>query len=132
MKEHLYSKKIMYSILVITTLLSVGINAYQQKTYAQGSIAETPYGGQNLFQITCTCSANTLIYILDYTTSNTLALVYQPGASTLYESQNIYGTYLLGTYQEGGGICEIVVGPTCVELTSDGQMGSAPGTGTSL
>jgi len=98
---------------------------------AHAQLGETPYGGQNLFQITCTCSANTLIFLQDYSSSSLLRLVYQPGVSTLYDNYNTLGTYLLGSYLEGSGICEVVSGPSCVEIASDGEMGFAPGTGTS-
>ena len=117
------------ALLVLSVVLSVPVARGNQALAQVGG--ETPYGGQNIFELTCTCSANTLVSLYDYTSSSLLRLVYQPGVSRLYDNQNIYGSYLLGSYQKGAGMCRMVVGPTCVAISSDGQMGSAPGSGTS-
>jgi hypothetical protein len=58
-----------------------------------------------------------------------LALVYD-GSSKLYSNNNIYGTYLLGSYSNGGQ-CQYYVVEDCVDMNSDGKFDSNPGTGTS-
>lgn len=93
---------------------------------------EIPYGGIHSVTIVCTCSANMLLYLVDYKTNQLLQLIYQPGASVLFERFSIYGRYLLGSYVPGAGQCKIYVGEDCIDLNSDGQMGSQPGTGTSI
>lgn len=96
-----------------------------------GAKGETPYGGLRIFNLICTCSANALIYVMDYATNIPLALIYQPGASILYSYYDIYGTYLLGSYSQGSQ-CSIYVGKSCAQIQSQGMLGSQPGTGTSL
>ena len=98
---------------------------------AQTASSETPYGGMRSYTLTCTCSGNSLLYIMDYRTNNILSLIYQPGASILYSYYNTYGTYLLGSYSAAGSSCQIYVGEDCTEISNEGQMGSQPGTGTS-
>lgn len=97
-----------------------------------GSQGETPYGGLNIFTLTCTCSGNTLLFLMDYRTSRLLRLLYQPGASRLYSYFNVYGRYLLGSYQPSQNQCRIQAGNTCVTISADGQLGTRPGSGTSL
>jgi len=93
---------------------------------------ETPYGGLNTVPIYCGCSSNFLVTLWDYRTDALLKLLYQPGQSVLYEYYNIFGTYLLGTYKQGG-TCEFYIPPyECIDIEADGTMGSQPGTGTSL
>ena len=99
---------------------------------AQTVTGETPYGGQEFYWILCTCTGNTWHFIFDYTESMPLPLIYQEGLSELYLNFNPFGTYLLGTYMEGGGTCEIIVGNSCAEIPSEGMMGMLPGTGTTL
>ena len=96
-----------------------------------GVQSEIPYGGMRIFTLICTCSANTLLYIMDYATNQLLALIYQPGVSMLYSYYDIYGTYFLGSYR-GGGQCRIYAGKGCVTIPSRGTLGNMPGTGTSL
>lgn len=100
------------------------------RALAQSS-SETPYGGMRSYTLTCTCSGNSLLYIMDYRTNTILSLIYQPGASILYSYYNTYGTYLLGTYSAAGSTCQIYVGEDCTEISNEGQLGSQPGTGTS-
>ncbi len=119
------------TLLVFSILLSAPAAWKNSQALAQGAGAETPYGGLNLFQIDCTCTGNTIIYINDAASSGVLGLIYQEGSSKLFSNNNIFGEYLLGSYMKNSGQCEIEVGPDCVQLNSDGEMGSAPGTGTS-
>lgn len=92
---------------------------------------ETPFGGLNAFQFSCTCSSNVLLFISDYATNKTLRLVYQPGLSKLYLNFNIFGQYLLGSYTPRAGQCTFYVGTKCVNISADGMHGFLPGTGTS-
>lgn len=97
-----------------------------------GTTGEIPFGGARIFNIVCTCSANTLIYLFDFATLQVLALVYQPGASIIYQYFNvIYSVYLLGSYIPGAGQCKIYVGKSCAHIQADGMLGNKPGTGTS-
>ncbi|MEK7640546.1 MAG: hypothetical protein AAB389_00930 [Patescibacteria group bacterium] len=113
-------------------LVIIGLAAIASFAIAQSASSETPYGGQRVYTLTCTCSGNALVYIFDYRTNSILSLVYQEGASILYSNYNVYGaTYLLGTYSSGGASCKMYVGEDCVDINSSGQMGSQPGTGTS-
>lgn len=100
---------------------------------ALGFSAEIPYGGSNTFLAECTCSVpNTWQFIYDYKTLRPLFLIYQPGASVLFEYFDIFGTFFLGSYQPGGGTCKMYVGEDCIDVYKDGLMGSQPGTGTSI
>ena len=102
------------------------------RALAQSGRSETPYGGQRVYTLTCDCSGNALLYILDYRTNSVLTLLYQEGASVLYQYYNVYSsTYLLGTYSSTGNTCQIYVGEDCVVISNEGQLGSQPGTGTS-
>src|SRR3990172_7768667 len=69
--------------------------------------SEIPYGGMRSYTLTCTCSGNSLLYIMDYRTNSILTLIYQAGASILYSNYNIYGTYLLGTYSSTANSCKV-------------------------
>ncbi len=87
------------------------------------------FGGMKTMTFMCTCTGNQLIYINDYAGGGSLALIYD-GSARLFSNNNIYGTYLLGSYSSGGQ-CEYLVGEDCVEMSSDGSFDSNPGTGTS-
>lgn len=89
------------------------------------------FGGMKIMTFSCTCTGNQLIYIQNYATGSggMLALIYD-GSARLFSNNNIYGTYLLGSYSSGGQ-CEYYVGEDCVEMDSDGSFDSNPGTGTS-
>jgi|GEM_PF-2046993 len=93
---------------------------------------EISYGGMRVFTEVCTCSGNLLEFILDYKTNSLLTLVYQPGGSRLFQNNNPYGAYLLGSYMPGAGVCSLYVGTSCIQQQSTGMMGNIPGTGTSL
>jgi hypothetical protein len=128
-------KKILLVIALLIGVLSLIPVKPQNQARAQiggGVTGSTPYGGQRFVTITCDCSGNFWILLLDYKTPSILALLYQPGISKLYEYYNVwFATYLLGTYQSGG-TCQIVIGTGCAEITSQGMLDSSPGTGTSL
>lgn len=115
--------------IAISIAIVFSVHPQPYPTYAQG--AGIPYGGIRLFTLTCTCSANLLEYILDYTTMTVLMLVYQPGISVLHREFNPYGLYLLGDYLPGAGACLIYVGTACSQVPSTGMMGFTPGSGTS-
>ncbi len=89
------------------------------------------FGGMHTASFNCTCSGSTLLYINNYSQagSSTLALIYN-GSARIYSNNNVYGTYLLGSYSSGGQ-CMYIVGEDCVEMQSDGMLDSNPGTGTS-
>lgn len=122
---------IMLSLFLLAAISLLPVSQLTPRAEAQLT-GEVSYGGNQLFWIPCTCSENTLHFIFDYKTLQPLALVYQPGASMIYLLYNIFGTYLLGTYQPGAGECLMYAGYTCFSLPSDGMMGNRPGTGTSL
>jgi len=122
---------IIAAISFIATAMMFLLPHNQFRTLAQMT-GETPYGGMRSFTLTCTCTGNSLLYIMDYRTNMLLMLLYQPGASKLYSYYDIYGRYLLGTYSSAAGnSCQIYVGEDCVEIFNNGQMGNMPGTGTS-
>ncbi len=124
MKQHLTLKNILISTLVLSFAFIAVVSGLRPKR------AEASYfGGMKTMTFSCTCTGNQLIYIQDYASNNVLALVYD-GSSRLYSNNNIYGTYLLGSYSSGGN-CQYYVGEECVEMKSDGSFDSNPGTGTS-
>ena len=104
-----------------------------EATGAATTAANTPFGGTVLSTVVCTCTANTLVYVQDLRTSSMLSLIYQPGATTLYEYYNVFssGASILGTYTPGAGQCQIYSGNSCTSLSSTGMMNSTPGVGTS-
>lgn len=87
------------------------------------------FGGMRTAYLTCTCSGNTVIYINNYAGGGSLALVYD-GSAKLFSSNNIFGTYLMGSYSPGGS-CRVGVEPYCDDVNVDGSFDSNPGTGTS-
>ena len=118
--------------LAIVISASLVVFAWQKTLPVHAQVGGLPYGGQRLFTLTCTCSANLLEYILDYATMNVVMLVYQPPISILFEEFNPYGVYLgPGDYNPGAGACLIYAGTACTQITSTGMMGNAPGSGTS-
>lgn len=117
-------KKI-FSILGVTIALLAMLSFRVSFSNASGRY----FGGMRVFSLTCTCSGNTLVYINDYASGGELALTYD-GSGRLYSNNNIYGTYLMGSYSPGGN-CQMYVGEDCIEINSDGSFDSSPGTGTS-
>lgn len=91
--------------------------------------AATYFGGMKTAMLSCTCSGNTLIYINNYATGSQLALIYD-GSGRLFSNNNIFGTYLLGSYSPGGS-CRVGAEPYCDTVNADGRFNSMPGTGTS-
>jgi|SRR3989344_312502 len=116
-----------FSLFIVAVLILVSLTF----SSARPVNAQSYFGGLRVLTMVCTCSANFLIYVLDYATNRVLALVYQPGASLLYSFYNIYGTYLLGSYTPGAGQCQMYVGTSCTQINSDGMLNALPGTGTS-
>lgn len=131
------SRKITESLVIISCAALMAsallfLTVFQSHSVkAQATTGEIPYGGQRVYTLTCDCSGNLLLYIYDYRTKSLLTLLYQYGASILYSYYNVYGTYLLGTYTSSGNTCQIYVGEGCVVISSQGQLGNRPGTGTS-
>ncbi len=76
------------------------------------------FGGRVNRVTECTCSSATMLDIEDVG-GQTISLVYQPGASRLYEYYNVNGSgqNVLGTYTSGGA-CLVYVGEGC---ESEGQ-----------
>ncbi|MEK9166630.1 MAG: hypothetical protein AAB846_02760 [Patescibacteria group bacterium] len=128
-------KTILQTLLVASAVVAVfllPVAKMPSPAHAQLSTAvEIPYGGHELFWITCLCSKNSLHFIFDYRTLQVLPLVYQPGSSVLYLYYNLFGRYFLGSHQPSGE-CLVLVVKICVPIPSEGTMGSRPGTGTSL
>ena len=117
-------KNISISVLLASFAFIMTVSGFlATKAYA------SYFGGMKTMTFMCTCTGNQLIYIQDYAGSGVLALVYD-GSARLYSNNNIYGTYLLGSYSSGGN-CQYLVGEECVEMKSDGSFDSNPGTGTS-
>jgi hypothetical protein len=122
-----YFKNFFVSVLIVSVVLFFT----QSAVVSAQARANTPFGGLRLFSLTCTCSANVLLFIMDYSSKSLKRLIYQPGASRLYMNFNIMGaTYLLGTYTRGGQ-CEMYAGTSCTDINSDGMIDSNPGVGTS-
>ena len=119
-------------LLLALLLLMSAVAITPEHALAQVTSTETPFAGPQLFSLTCTCSGNVLIVLWDYYSMMPLALVYQPGMSVLYSYFNIWGQYYLGSYQKNSGSCKMIAPNSCPEITSNGMMGSMPGTGTSL
>lgn len=119
-------KNLTLSILIVSfAFLSVSIGFGKSRV-----MAAQYFGGMKTMTLTCTCSGNTLIYINDYAGGGSLALLYN-GSGRLFSNNNIYGTYLLGSYSSGGGECKMIAYPECYSVSSDGSFDSNPGTGTS-
>ncbi len=118
-----FTKKITLAILVIV-MTSVVVLTVPRTVRAAGLY----FGGMHTVSLTCTCSGNTLMYINNYA-GGSLALIYD-GSGRLYANNNIYGTYLLGSYSPGGQ-CQMIAYPDCITIQSDGKFDSNPGTGTS-
>lgn len=115
----------------VITLFAVSAGT-PRSVSAQSVGSELPFGGQHLFVTQCTCAADSLHYILDYTTNRVLALLYEP-SSRLYERYNVYGgLYQLGSYMPTGQQCMITTGSSCIGIYADGMYGNQPGTGTSF
>lgn len=121
-----YAKTIALLILG-TALIATVVFVRMPRALALGN---NYFGGMNVFNLSCTCTGNTLMYIND-ANNGELALIYEQGSSKFFSNYNPYGNYLLGSYTASGGTCEIQAGEDCVEIESDGQMDSSPGTASS-
>ncbi len=109
-----------FLVLMFGAVIAMNINV-QSAVAGPGQ----PFGGLSYFVFTCTCSNNFAIYFDDLTISPPvgLPLIYQPGATILYEFGNILseGTWILGTWQPGGA-CLYHVGKICAILPTEGTM----------
>ncbi len=87
-------------------------NSSSNTSSAQSASGLLPFGGISMYMVTCTCSANLLLYVQD-PRGTTLPLIYQPGATKLWSMGNITtNVNLLGQYTPGG-VCLIYVGTGC-------------------
>ena len=117
--------------LVSLVIVLLAIGAVRSSASAQSLSAELPFGGMHIFATKCTCAADSLHYILDYTTNNVIMLLYPPGTK-LFSNYNVYATYQLGTYMPGGQQCMMQTGNSCSSIPTTGSYGNQPGTGTSF
>ncbi len=117
-------KKYSKLLLGLTIILGSVFGFYPRNVFAGNY-----FGGMRTSALSCTCSGNMLIYINTYGNGGgVLALTYD-GSGRLFSNNNIYGTYLLGSYTPGGNC--LMTGDPCTTVTSDGRFDSMPGTGTS-
>ena len=116
------------SLLVLTAIFTVTMTMFG--FYPTRAEAGNYFGGMKTMSLVCTCSGNMLIYINDYAGGGSLALIYN-GSARLFSNNNIFGTYLLGSYSPGSGQCQMISYPKCIDINSDGAFDSNPGTGTS-
>ncbi|HSE56800.1 MAG TPA: hypothetical protein VLB02_01810 [Candidatus Paceibacterota bacterium] len=123
-------KIIKYILLVLLGVLLVAAIILTFQVQRIKAFGGNFYAGRRTGSLSCTCTNNTLIYIQDVVSNTSLALIYD-SSTKLYANNNIYGTYLMGSYSSGGQ-CEQYVGEECEEVKSDGTMDSNPGTGTSF
>lgn len=119
------TKKNMVLLLVVALFVVVSLMTISSKEVR----AATYFGGMRTAMLSCTCSGNMVIYVNNYASGGQLALVYD-GSGRLFANNNIFGTYLLGSYSPGGS-CRIGVEPYCEDVNVDGRFDSNPGTGTS-
>ena len=131
-------------ITVFCLTIFLGVNFLFSPAFAQtsgggssggsGGGQETPLGGQLYYSMYCECTHNYLNFFNDYVSGEMKKLVYEPGSSKLFKENSITQsmTYELGSYSNEGK-CEIKIYPyqICIQITSDGEYGSQPGTGTS-
>lgn len=85
-----------------------------------------PFGGMIISVLTCTCSGNFAVYFNDLTITSTtggLPLIYQPGATIVYEFGPPLrsGIWMLGTWQTGGQ-CLVFAGKGCMTIPTAGTM----------
>lgn len=85
----------------------------------------TPFGGLSTFVFYCTCSGNIALTITDLAvpTGGVKNLIYEPGATTLYQFYQIYreGVWTLGLWSPGG-VCTYYVGKGCMVYPTVGTM----------
>lgn len=126
-------KNIIKKIIFASCSLLLVLFFIPKEIDGQTTGSETPFGGMYLFTLDssiCTCSGNSH-WILDYKSKSLLRLYYMEGFSKLYDENNLYGRYEVGTYSSFSMSCSIRVYTACVDLTNDGTYGNQPGTGTS-
>lgn len=127
MKKFHFTKQTIAAAVLLTSM--VGAFALALRPDHTDAAGGRYFGGMRTSTFSCSCSGSTLIYINDYASGGVLALVYNGGGRT-FSNNNIYGTYLLGSYTSGSQ-CLYIVGEDCVEMSSDGYFDANPGTGTS-
>jgi len=120
---------------IVTVLVLISVSLFPFNANAQ--IPSIPIGGLLLFSTPCTCSGGVLMYVLDFMTRSVIPVTYQLGVSLYDTPQNSSGlftpgTYQLGKYIPGAGVCLLVATP-CISLNSSGTyVPTLPGFGNSL
>jgi len=118
-------------IKVISVLfLSLSLFAYTPVVYAQ-----VPFGGLDVIQIPCTCTAGyfwavKFVPFFNPSVPTTGVLVYQLGSIKFLNYVLHPGAWALGLYIPGAGQCYIGFAPYCVYVPNFGLI--SPITGTSL
>jgi len=133
------SKKDTYSFInkiltfgVLVLVIIGGITVTPERVFSSGFTHQgTPFGGPIMYSLECTCSGNTLLFVLDYLTSSAVLVLKDP-SSVLYQYQQNFtiGNYVLGTYSPGPQ-CLLYTGNACVEIVSHGAINQGPGAGAS-
>jgi hypothetical protein len=119
-----------YKIIIITLFITL-IPFFSN---AQNPIL-SPFGGNVLMTMPCTCSGGWYILMYDKGTKMPKPIVFQFGTSRWNRNYNIYSTgqSVLGSHVNYG-ICEFYYGYGCTELPVDGMVSpwGMPGIGTSM
>lgn len=92
------------------------------------------FGGEITMNMTCPCSANYMLTILDKGTNTSLSIMFQPGLSSLKMNYNpTVGETVLGGYIRGTASCMIYEGTSCSSYGNPvGTIDSIRGIGTTL
>jgi hypothetical protein len=99
-----------------------------QTAFAQS--AGTPFGGAVLYSYYCDCSNSWLIGIEPLPPDFPALLSYEEGSQAFLSFNIPFTSWLLGSYENGGGICQIYIGTGCAGVSSDGLI--SPVTGSSI
>src|SRR3989344_7487047 len=110
-------------LLAVLSFIPLASWPQSRTAFAQTPLGpERPFGGMNVFNLICACSANVLVYVIDYAGKQLLPLVYQPGVSRLYLNLNIFGRFFVGSYNIGSQ-CLIFIVKGCAVIPSRGMFG---------
>jgi len=102
-------------------------------TSVAGNTLISQFGGKITAMMTCGCSANYMITIMDLSLKTPLSLIFQPGVSVLKMNYNpTIGETVLGGYVKGTGVCMVYAGVTCVSAGSPAGTIDLRGIGTTL
>lgn len=113
--------------------IAIAINASTQASRVGWNV---PFGGYVLFSLTCTCTANMVIFMIDFTLlfPKLYTILYQPGVSWLHSYYNIVtpltpikGTFFIGPQ------CYFFAVLACIPIPTVGTIMPYPwGVGTAL